>query len=53
MLARYASCYSLYIYLYSGLRPSVREKFTFDNGNLMNLRHTKNIFHVTFALMGS
>ena len=29
------------LYLYSGLRSSVRGKITSENGNLMNLRYTK------------
>ena len=31
----------IHSYLYSGLRPSVRGKITSDNGNLRNLRYTK------------
>ena len=37
--------------MYSGLRPSVRGRITYDNGNLRNLRYTKNICHVILALI--
>ena len=49
LLARYASCYSFLLVL--GLWPSVRWKITSDNGNLRNLRYTKNICHVMLALI--
>ena len=48
--------YSRTLYLYSGLRPSVRGalgKITFDNGNLRNLRYTKNICHMILASITS
>ena len=41
----------IHSYLYSGLRPSVKGKITSDNGNLRNLRYTKNICHVILALI--
>ena len=41
----------IHSYLYSGLRPSVRGKITSDNGNLKNLRYTKNICHVILSLI--
>ena len=39
------------LYLYSGLRPSVTGKITSDNGNLKNLRYTKNNCHVILVLI--
>ena len=36
-----ASRVVIYSYLYSGLRPSVRDKITSNNRNLRNLRYTK------------
>ena len=41
------------LYLYSGLRPSVRGKIASDNENLRNLRCIKNICHVILALLTS
>ena len=35
------------------LRPSVRGKITSENGNLRNLRYTKNICHMILALITS
>ena len=44
----------IHSYLYSGLRPSVSGKVTFNNWNLRNLvRYSKNIFHVILALITS
>ena len=41
----------IHSYLSLGLRPSVRWKITSDNGNLRNLRYTKNICHLMLALI--
>ena len=41
----------IHSYLYSGLRPSIRGKITYDNENLRNLRQTKNICHIILALI--
>ena len=38
-------------YLYLGLRSLVRGKISSDNGNLRNLRYTKNSCHVILTLV--
>ena len=49
-LAR-ASRVVIHSYLYLAFRPLVRGKITSNNGNLKNLRYTKNICHVILALI--